>query len=133
MPRISARLSAKKKESFVQYCERIGKTQSEVIEQMIDETIGQPTSNYRLPDDDQLSTAYTTLWNMRRNRKVEIPDAESTIANKLNIRKEAVRSRVMTPLEKRGYIRVQRGINKTYYHLNVPLPESELAPMQVEA
>ena len=132
MPRVNARLPANKKKRFTQYCERIGKTQSDVINEMIDDVIGKQTDD-NLPEDETLANIYLTLWNMREtgyggNLVVEVDESESKLANSLNIPKQTIRSRYLSKLRSMDYITLRTGINNVWYQLDVPLDEQLTNP-----
>lgn len=60
-----------------------------------------------LPADDDLATAYVRLDELASpdKRRVPVEVAKSDLADKLNLKAALVRSNVLDPLKRRGYIR----------------------------
>ena len=129
MSRINFRVSEDLKRAFEADCQQQGKSMSEALKEHIRETTGH-TSTGRLPDDPQLAKAYETIYWLAGGRPVDVDDAESAVSNKLNIPKDAVRGRVIRPLEKRGYVTLRRGISKVRYRPNVDLEAAVSDPTE---
>ena len=120
MSRINFRVDERTKDAFKDVCESEGKSMSEVLEDFVREKTGHSAAG-RLPDDPQLAKAYEAIYWAAGGNPVEIDDAEATVANKLNIQKAAVRSRIIRPLQDRGYLTLRQGISKVHYRPNVDL------------
>ena len=95
---------------------------SGVLEDYVREKTGHKSTG-RLPEEPHLAKAYQTVYWLAGGRPVDVDDAESAVANALNMPKSAVRGRIIRPLEKRGYLTLRRGISKTRYRPNVDLAD----------
>jgi len=109
MTRITVRLDDDLKDEFSEHCEQHGESMSGKIKAFIRDEIGQK-SHGPLPDDPELAKAYRQIWQLRSsNNRVAVEDVEPEVANTLNIPKKAVRRRIFSELDERGYINVKVG------------------------
>lgn len=124
MSRITTRCNETLKEEFKDHCEKNGTNMSERVKTLIKEDIGE-VQRGNLPDDEELAAAYRTMFWTTAGDHVEVDDAESAIANALNIPKTAVRARIIRPLRDRGYVTLKPKLHRVCYRLNVPIEIEE--------
>jgi len=122
MARLNIRLSESKKEQLKQQAEEEGKSMSGAVKEMVEDYIGFTPSG-KLPNEDDLATAYQTLWVMSDGGMIEVNTVESKIADQQNTPKQAVRRRIMRPLQKRGYVNLVQMVDAVYYEPLVPLDD----------
>lgn len=125
MSKITIRCSKELKDEFKEQCDSDGTNMSEELKKHMREVTNY-TPGGRLPDDAALAEGYRTVYWMAGGNPVEIDDAESKIADALNIRKAAVRHRITEPLRKRGYLTLKQGVHEVRYRPNVDLADDVL-------
>jgi len=120
MARLNIRLSESKKKQLKKQAEEEGKSMSGAVKEMVEDYIGfTPTG--KLPKEDDLANAYQTLWTMSDGGMIEINAVESKVADQQNTPKEAVRRRIMRPLQNRGYLNLVQMVDAVYYEPLVQL------------